>query len=122
MLRRNQLEQVESLPLAQIRQQGIFLLTRRWHHFAVAVELENLALGFEDALGSSNLDVRDGEHGRRHLAGQKTIVDQRIKLELLIAQECPDAFRRVGQIGRAHCLVGFLRTFAGGETIRRRHR
>ena len=74
-----ELQQIQRLFLGQRRQQGVFLLARGRQHLAVAVELHDLALGLEDALGRAHLDVGDREDRRLHLAGDEAVVDQRVQ-------------------------------------------
>ena len=67
-----QIEPIELLLVAQRRQRGVFLLAGRRKHLAIAVELQHLALGLEQAAAAAcdgrrrqDLDVGDGEDGRR---------------------------------------------------------
>src|ERR1700719_1367986 len=61
VLRVRQVQQIEQLLLLESRQQRIFLLAARRQHTAVAVKLEDLALGLEDAVGGRYLHVGDGK-------------------------------------------------------------
>ena len=118
MLRRQQLQKVQLLLVLQRRQQGILLLAARRQDAAIAVELQHLALGLEEAFRGPNLDVGNRENRRRHLAGHKPVVDQRVEPELIGRQQILDALRCVGQIGRADRFVRFLGTLAGGVPVR----
>ncbi len=118
MLGRVQLVQIERLADVQRGQELIFLLAGRRQDASVAVEAEDLALGLEPTLTGTDLDVRDLEDRRGHLAGDEAAIDQVVELVLIDAQSGPDRLGRQREVGRSDRLVSFLGQLAGGVEVR----
>ena len=90
------------------RQRGVLGLRRL--ELEIAARADADALGAEDELIPAVGDVGRGplQHGRGHLAGDGTVVDESVEPVLLGAEELADALRRAGEVGGAERLVRFL--------------